>query len=197
MRIGGQEPLWLAVQIGEVAPAAAGNQDLLTGLARMVQHHHAPAAPTGGECAHQASGAGAQDYDVGALHHGAAVRLSRVLVNRPDLRRRLTDAIVPPALQPTVEHSLATLPTSTIPFVVGLIGLLFAGTGVVFSAYQTLNNVAAVTGPLVDTSGKVLRGALVLGDSAQLCDTIAGTTALSVTSVFVSCFCRCFFGCHS
>jgi len=74
---------------------------------------------------------------------GVAV-LSRVLADHPDLRHRLTDAIVPPALQPTVEHSLATLPTSTIPFVVGLVGLLFSGTGVVFSAYQTLNHVAAV-----------------------------------------------------
>jgi uncharacterized BrkB/YihY/UPF0761 family membrane protein len=74
---------------------------------------------------------------------GVAI-LSRVLADRPDLRRRLTDAIVPPALQPTVEHSLATLPTSTIPFVVGLVGLLLSGTGVVFSAYQTLNHVAAV-----------------------------------------------------
>jgi membrane protein len=74
---------------------------------------------------------------------GVAV-LSRVLVNRPDLRRRLTDAIVPPALQPTVEHSLATLPTSTVPLIVGLVGLLLSGTGVVFSVYQTLNHVAAV-----------------------------------------------------
>ena len=74
---------------------------------------------------------------------GVAV-LSRVLADNPDLRQRLIDEIVPRALKSTVEHSLATLPTSTIPFVVGLIGLLFSGTGVVFSAYQTLNNVAAV-----------------------------------------------------
>src|SRR5690348_17374255 len=66
---------------------------------------------------------------------GVAV-LSRVLTDNPDLRQRLIDAVVPRALKSTVEHSLATLPTSTIPFVVGLIGLLFAGTGVVFSAYQ-------------------------------------------------------------
>ena len=43
---------------------------------------------------------------------------------------------MPQALRPAIEHSLATLPTSTIPFVVGLIGLLFSGTGVVFSAYR-------------------------------------------------------------
>src|SRR4249920_1007111 len=74
---------------------------------------------------------------------GVAI-LSRVLADNPDLRERLIAAIVPEALRSTVEHSLATLPTSAVPFVIGLIGLLFSGTGVVFSAYQTLNHVAAV-----------------------------------------------------
>ena len=74
---------------------------------------------------------------------GVAV-LSRVLADHPDLRQRLITAIVPQVLRSTVEHSLAILPTSTIPLVAGLIGLLFSGTGVVFSAYQTLNHVAAV-----------------------------------------------------
>jgi membrane protein len=74
---------------------------------------------------------------------GVAI-LSRVLADHPDLRQRLITAIVPQALRSTVEHSLATLPTSAIPFVVGLAGLLLSGTGVVFSAYQTLNHVAAV-----------------------------------------------------
>jgi membrane protein len=74
---------------------------------------------------------------------GVAI-LSRVLAGNPELRQRLITKTVPPALQSTVEHSAATLPTSTIPFIAGLIGLLFSGTGVVFSAYQTLNNVAAV-----------------------------------------------------
>ena len=45
---------------------------------------------------------------------------------------------------PPLRHAVTTLPTSTLPFIVGLIGLLFAGTGVAFSAYQTLNHVAAV-----------------------------------------------------
>jgi uncharacterized BrkB/YihY/UPF0761 family membrane protein len=70
--------------------------------------------------------------------------LSRVLVVNADLRERLVTAVVPPVLQPTVEQAMTTLPASTVPFVAGLIGLLFAGTGVVFSAYQTLNNLAAV-----------------------------------------------------
>ena len=74
---------------------------------------------------------------------GVAV-LSRVLASQPDLRERLITAVVPQALRSTVEHALATLPTSTIPFIAGLIGLLFSGTGVVFSVYQTLNHIAAV-----------------------------------------------------
>ena len=74
---------------------------------------------------------------------GVAI-LSRVLEDHPDLRQRLVKAIVPRALRSTVEHSLATLPASTIPFIVGLIGLLLSATGVAFSAYQTLNHVAAV-----------------------------------------------------
>jgi uncharacterized BrkB/YihY/UPF0761 family membrane protein len=74
---------------------------------------------------------------------GVAV-LSRVLDDHPDLRERLINASVPEALRSTVEHSVATLPTSAIPFAVGLVGLLLSGTGVVFSAYETLNHVAAV-----------------------------------------------------
>jgi len=74
----------------------------------------------------------------------AVAVLSRVLADHPDLRQRLITAIVPQALRSTVEHAVTTLPASTIPFVAGLIGLLFSGTGVVFSAYQTLNHLAAV-----------------------------------------------------
>ena len=74
----------------------------------------------------------------------AVAVLSRVLADNPELRQRLITEIVPAALRSTVENSVTTLPTSTVPFIAGLIGLLFSGTGVVFSAYQTLNHVAAV-----------------------------------------------------
>ena len=57
---------------------------------------------------------------------GVAI-LSRVLAVHPEsaatVHRDRGDA-----LQSTVEHSLAMLPTSTIPFAVGLVGLLFSGT---------------------------------------------------------------------
>jgi membrane protein len=74
---------------------------------------------------------------------GVAV-LSRVLADNPELRQRLITAIVPQALQSTVDSSVTAFPMSTVPFIAGLIGLLFSGTGVVFSADQTLNHVAAV-----------------------------------------------------
>src|SRR5689334_24987250 len=45
---------------------------------------------------------------------GVAV-LSRVLADNPDLRQRLIAAIVPQSLRHTVDHSVATLPTSPAP----------------------------------------------------------------------------------
>ena len=74
----------------------------------------------------------------------AVAILSRVLADNPELRQRLITEIVPQALRSTVENSVTSLPALTVPFIAGLIGLLFSGTGVVFSAYQTLNHVALV-----------------------------------------------------
>ena len=110
---------------------------------------------------------------------GVAV-LSRVLAGHPDLRRRLIAAIVPPALRPTIEHSLATLPTSAIPFVAGVIALLFSGTGVVFSAYQTLNHVAAVRHRL--RAGFVSRYVRVLAVLAALMLGALAVGALTVVA---------------
>jgi len=110
---------------------------------------------------------------------GVAI-LSRVLADHPDLRQRLIAAIVPQALRRTVEHSLASLPTSTIPLVVGLIGLLFSGTGVVFSAYQTLNHVAAV--PHRFRAGFVSRYVRVFAVLAMLMAGALATGALTVVA---------------
>jgi len=70
--------------------------------------------------------------------------VSRVLAERPDLRHRLVVATVPPSLRETVESAAAAMPTSRVALAVGLIGLLLTGTGVVSSAYWTLNHLAAV-----------------------------------------------------
>ena len=110
---------------------------------------------------------------------GVAV-LSRVLADHPDLRQRLIAEIVPQALRSTVEQSLATLPTSTIPFAVGLIGLLLSGTGVVFSAYQTLNHIAAV--PHRCRAGFVSRYVRVFAALAMLLLGALATGALTVVA---------------
>jgi hypothetical protein len=112
--------------------------------------------------------------------------LSRVLADHPDLRQRLITAIVPEALRSTVEHSLATLPTSTIPLVVGLAGLLLSGTGVVFSAYQTLNHVAAVryrsragfVSRYVRVFAMLLAGALAVGALTAVATALPGQPAV-------------------
>jgi membrane protein len=74
---------------------------------------------------------------------GVAV-LRKVLVAHPSAREQWIDALVPRQLRDTVDQAVASMPSSGIPFVVGVIGLLFAATGVVFSAYETLNHLAGV-----------------------------------------------------
>lgn len=111
----------------------------------------------------------------------AVAVLSRVLAGDPELRERLIDAIVPPALQSTVDRSVTSLPMSTVPFIAGLIGLLFSGTGVVFSAYQTLNHVAAVPRRL--RAGFAARYVRVFGMLAML---VLGALAVGGLTVVVT-----------
>jgi membrane protein len=111
---------------------------------------------------------------------GVAV-LSRVLAADPQLRQRLIAAIVPPALQPTIEHSVTSLPMSAVPFIAGLIGLVFSGTGVVFSAYQTLNHIAAV--PYRRRAGFVPRYVRVF---VMLATLLLGAVAVGALTVVVT-----------
>jgi uncharacterized BrkB/YihY/UPF0761 family membrane protein len=70
--------------------------------------------------------------------------LSRVLVENLELRQKLIQAVVPPEFQQTVDESVAAMPSSGLPFFIGLVGLVLTGSGVVFSAYVTLNHLAGV-----------------------------------------------------
>jgi len=74
---------------------------------------------------------------------GVAV-VSRLLATDPELRHSVITAIVPPALQDTVDAAASALPTSPVAFVIGAIGLIWSATGVVYAAYRTLNHVAGV-----------------------------------------------------
>lgn len=74
---------------------------------------------------------------------GVAI-VSRLLATDEELRHELITAIVPRTLQPTVESAASSLPTSPVALVIGVVGLLYSATGVVFAAYRTLNHVAGV-----------------------------------------------------
>lgn len=72
------------------------------------------------------------------------VIVQTVLQGNPELRQELIDNIVPPDLQATVEDAVSRLPSNGVPLAIAIIGLLFSTMGIVFSAYQTLNHLAAV-----------------------------------------------------
>ena len=62
------------VHVGEIAAATARHQDFLAGLVRVVEQHHLAPAPGGGQCAHQACGAGANDHNFGRAQNGVLIQ---------------------------------------------------------------------------------------------------------------------------
>ena len=66
--IGGDEILRRAMDIGEVAAAAAGDEDFLPRGLGMVEHEDAPAPPARPHGAEQAGGTGAEHHDIEILH---------------------------------------------------------------------------------------------------------------------------------
>jgi membrane protein len=111
---------------------------------------------------------------------GSAV-VSRIFIDSPGLRQDVVAAIVPPSLRADVAESVAVLTRSPAPLIVGLIGLVYSGTGVVFSAYLTLNHLAAV--PLRDRRGLVSR---LLRVFAGLAVILAGAIAAGLLTVAVA-----------
>src|SRR5688500_9250604 len=63
VRIGGQEARGSTADIGKVAAAAAGDKDLLTSAVRAFEHDYSSTALACLDGAHQAGGAGANDYN--------------------------------------------------------------------------------------------------------------------------------------
>ncbi|WP_232344702.1 YihY/virulence factor BrkB family protein [Actinoplanes awajinensis] len=92
--------------------------------------------------------------------------VSQILADRPELRREVVDAIVPVPLRADVDAAIAGMPTSYAALALGVAGLAYAAAGVVLSAHQTLNHLAAV--PYRDRSGLVSRYLRVLAALAAL-----------------------------
>ncbi|MDI6105258.1 YhjD/YihY/BrkB family envelope integrity protein [Actinoplanes sp. NEAU-A12] len=108
---------------------------------------------------------------------GVAV-VSRVLARRPGLRHDLVTAIVPAALRPGVEAFMAGLPATPTALAAGIAGLVFTGIGVVLSAYETLNHLAAV--PVRRRAGVFARYVRAV---AALVVLLTGTVALGALTV--------------
>jgi len=73
VRVVREEVRRFGVHIGEVAATAAGHQDLLAGLVRVVDQHHLAPTSGGGQSTHQACGAGANDHNFGRAHNGVLI----------------------------------------------------------------------------------------------------------------------------
>jgi membrane protein len=106
------------------------------------------------------------------------VVLSRFLASAPDLRAEVIAGFVPPGLQAGIADAVETLSRSRSALVVGLLGLAYSGSGVVFSAYYTLNHLAAV--PVNRRSGLLSRCSRVF---AGLVVVLAGTLAVGVLTM--------------
>ncbi|MEU8612443.1 YhjD/YihY/BrkB family envelope integrity protein, partial [Actinoplanes sp. NPDC048791] len=111
---------------------------------------------------------------------GAAV-VSRIFLDSPELRADVVAAIVPPSLQADMADSVAVLSRSRTALIAGMIGLAYSGTGVVFSAYLTLNHLAAV--PFRDRRGVVSRLLRVLAGLAVI---LTGAIASGVLTVAIA-----------
>lgn len=114
----------------------------------------------------------------------AVVTVTNVLAGNPDLRAKFLDSMVPPELRATVDSAMISLPSSGLPLILGIVGLLLSGTGVVFSTLEALNHLAAV--PHRRRFGwfpRYLRGFAML---AVLLVSVLGIGALTVVAAELS-----------
>jgi len=69
VRIGRDEVLWMAVNVGEIATTPAGYEYLLSNGRSAFKHDHASATLAGFDGAHEASGSAAKDDHVIVVPH--------------------------------------------------------------------------------------------------------------------------------
>jgi len=69
---------------------------------------------------------------------------SQILRDDPQLRDDFIAAVVPDGIADAVNSALESMPTSPLPLVIGILGLLFTGNGIVFTAYEIINQLQGV-----------------------------------------------------
>ncbi len=69
---------------------------------------------------------------------------TQLLRSSPQLRDDFIAAVVPQGMGEAVNSALAAMPTSPLPLVIGIVGLLFTGNGIVFTAYDIINQIQGV-----------------------------------------------------
>ena len=70
--------------------------------------------------------------------------VSQVLRNDPELRDEFIAAVIPDSLSEAITSALAAMPSSPLPLLIGIIGLLFTGNGIVFTGYEIINQIQGV-----------------------------------------------------
>ena len=86
MRIFAEETAGRGVDVGEIAPTAAGDADLFGRLPGVVEHQHPPSEPTGASGVEQPRRAGADHHIVEGFSHGRCMAANAL--TRKALRRR-------------------------------------------------------------------------------------------------------------
>ncbi|GAA3387771.1 YihY/virulence factor BrkB family protein [Cryptosporangium minutisporangium] len=74
----------------------------------------------------------------------ATVIVVEVLRSQPELQQQLLERLVNPQIRPDVEQALRQLPSSGFPLALGLVSLVYAGTGGVLALYSALNRMWGV-----------------------------------------------------
>ena len=69
---------------------------------------------------------------------------TQLLRNDPQVRDDFINAVVPESIADAVNSALAAMPTSALPLIVGIVGLLFTGNGIVFTIYDIINQLQGI-----------------------------------------------------
>jgi membrane protein len=109
--------------------------------------------------------------------------ISQILRGDPSLRDQFISVVVPDSLSQAVSSALAAMPTSPLPLIIGIVGLVFTGNGIVFTGYEIINNIQGV--PYRNRLGFVPRYVRALTTLLVLFVTIAALGGITLAATRV------------